>query len=560
MAYRSSLNLSSINKSLKSLSANISDARKSAQNVGQTILDTNRQKRKAISRNSSLFRRRREAARRKEREDIVEASTITGAVNRTKTAVVNSSKGFLGRILDFLGTLLVGWAIINLPNIIKMAENLMKRMKEYFLVLEDFKSGLQEFLITFGDTVGQVTSSISNFDFISTARIMRTQMGKMKTSFERMENSLNRALTMLRQDAYKILGIDPPEEETTESEGSENEGRTSGQVKGSGTRTGTREERAMLDAIAFAEGTRDQVDNGYRTHYGFSTFDDYSKHPDKPITAGKYTSTAAGRYQFLTTTWNGYAKKLGLKDFSPMNQDLAAIAYAKDLGVTQALLKKEGMSAEVSRRLGRAWAAMAGSNLGQGTKSLASIQKAYEASLGAQPKQANTPPPAPLPQNKNGIVYLPGGKYALFGGQRYSVDPNNPEDLLYPEDGRTTPSQNELDYASKQAQKASNVKQTPVSEPKNLPTKTNRKASDPFFDPRTGGTLKPGMKVDVKKSYASEIAMARKKRPTNVVIIKEKEFINKPVPLPSGTPMENVLNNGTVAMVNNTNRALNGIG
>jgi len=273
MAYRSSLNLSSINKSLKSLSANISDARKSAQNVGQTILDTNRQKRKAISRNSSLFRRRREAVRRKEREDIVEASTITGAVNRTKTAVINSSKGFLGRILDFLGTLLVGWAIINLPNIIKMAENLMNRMKEYFLVLEDFKSGLQEFLITFGDTVGQVTSSISNFDFISTARIMRTQMGKMKTSFERMENSLNRALTMLRQDAYKILGIDPPEEETTESEGSENEGRTSGQVKGSGTRTGTREERAMLDAIAFAEGTRDQVDNGYRTHFGFDTFD-----------------------------------------------------------------------------------------------------------------------------------------------------------------------------------------------------------------------------------------------------------------------------------------------
>jgi hypothetical protein len=68
------------------------------------------------------------------------------------------------------------------------------------------------------------------------------------------------------------------------------------------------------------------------------------------------------------------------------------------------------------------------------------------------------------------------------------------------------------------------------------------------------------MKVDVKKSYASEIAMARKKRPTNVVIIKEKEFINKPVPLPGGTPMENILNSGTVAMVNNTNRALNGIG
>lgn len=559
MAYRSSLNLSGINKSLKSVNASLNNARKSAQNVGQTILDANRQKRKAISKNSSLFRRRREAARRKEREDLVEASSISGAVNRSRTAIFNSSKGFLGRILDFLGTLLVGWALINLPNIIKMAEALMKRMKDYFIVLEEFKSGLQEFLITFGETAEQITTSISNFDFISTARIMRTQMGKLKTSFERMENSLGKALNMLRQDAYKILGIDPPEEETPENEGSENEGRTSGQVKGSGTRTGTREERAMLDAIAFAEGTRDQVDDGYRTHYGFSTFDDYSKHPDKAITAGRYTSTAAGRYQFLTTTWNGYAKKLGLKDFSPINQDLAAIAYAKDLGVTQALLKKEGMSAEVSRRLGRAWAAMAGSNLGQGTKSLASIQQAYEASLGAQPKPT-TPPPRALPQNQNGIVYLPGGKYALFGGQRYSVDPNNPEDLLYPEDGRTTPSQNELDYASKQAQKASGIKQGPIADPKTLPTKTNRKASDPFFDPRTGGTLKPGMKVDIKKNYSENLYAFRKQRPRDVFIIKEKEFITQRLPMPGANPMENQLNAGSIAMVNNTSRALNGIG
>ena len=347
------------------------------------------------------------------------------------------------------------------------------------------------------------------------------------------------------------------QEETPENGGSENEGRTSGQVKGSGTRTGTREERAMLDAIAFAEGTRDQVDNGYRTHFGFDTFDDYSKHPDIVKRAGGYESTAAGRYQFLTTTWNRFAKRLGLKDFSPINQDLAAIAYAKDLGVTQALLKKEGMSAEVSRRLGRAWAGMAGSNLNQPQKSLASIQKAYEASLGAQPKPT-TPPPAPLPQNKNGIVYLPGGKYALFGGQRYSVDPNNPEDLLYPEDGRTTPSQNELDYASKQAQKASGIKQVkqePIAEPK-----TNRKASDPFFDPRTGGTLKPGMKVDIKKSYSENLYAFRKQRPRDVFIIKEKEFITQRLPMPGANPMENQLNTGSIAMVNNTSRALNGIG
>ena len=148
----------------------------------------------------------------------------------------------------------------------------------------------------------------------------------------------------------------------------------------------------------------------------------------------------------------------------------------------------------------------------------------------------------------------------MFGGQRYSVDPNNPEDLLYPEDGRTTPSQNELDYASKQAQKASGIKQTPIAEPKTLPTKTNRKASEPFFDPRTGGTLKPGMKVDIKKSYSENLYAFRKQRPRDVFIIKEKEFITQRLPMPSANPMENQLNTGSIAMVNNTSRALNGIG
>ena len=129
MAYRSSLNVSSINKSLSGLNKSLLAARESAKNVNTTIVQSTKEKRKSFSSSIKAFNQRREAARRKEREDLVEASTVKGAISRSTTSVASSTRGFLGRIMDFLGTLLVGWAITNLPNIIKMAQSLIKRMQ-----------------------------------------------------------------------------------------------------------------------------------------------------------------------------------------------------------------------------------------------------------------------------------------------------------------------------------------------------------------------------------------------------------------------------------------------
>lgn len=82
-------------------------------------------------------------------------------------------------------------------------------------------------------------------------------------------------------------------------------------------------QRALLDTIAGTESP------DYNTIYGGKKFDSYAAHPGVAVpigsgpNAGK-TSSAAGRYQFLGSTWNNQAQKLGLKDFSPENQDLAA--------------------------------------------------------------------------------------------------------------------------------------------------------------------------------------------------------------------------------------------
>lgn len=94
--------------------------------------------------------------------------------------------------------------------------------------------------------------------------------------------------------------------------------------------------RAILDTIAGTESP------GYDIMYGGVRFNNgFKDHPRQShlITsgpnAGKYT-TAAGRYQFLTTTWDATVKAYNeqnpndkITDFSPENQDKAALFLAQ---------------------------------------------------------------------------------------------------------------------------------------------------------------------------------------------------------------------------------------
>ena len=81
---------------------------------------------------------RREAVRRREQEDLIEAGRVPGILRRTSKVIGSSTKGFLGRIMDFLGTILVGWMVTNLPVIIDAVQDLTGRIQQAAGVLKNW--------------------------------------------------------------------------------------------------------------------------------------------------------------------------------------------------------------------------------------------------------------------------------------------------------------------------------------------------------------------------------------------------------------------------------------
>ena len=137
--------------------------------------------------------------------------------------------------------------------------------------------------------------------------------------------------------------------------------------------------RAFMDTLAYAEGTRER----YNYIFTFVTFNAYGDHPRKKICSGGLCSTAAGRYQFLSKTWDGLAPGLGLPDFTPPSQEKAGLELIRRAGAYNVVLKSskyENFTAALGK-LNGIWASLPGSPYGQPTHSTAALWKVYKAAL-----------------------------------------------------------------------------------------------------------------------------------------------------------------------------------
>ena len=146
--------------------------------------------------------------------------------------------------------------------------------------------------------------------------------------------------------------------------------------------------KAFLKMIRWAEGT-DGVD-GYRTQYTGAKFNDFSDHPRVILCAEfegeKLCSNASGAYQFKDDTYDEKAKKLKLKDFSPKNQDLAAIDLLNDVDAI-ALIEKDDIAGAIAKA-SPIWASLPKYDgdlhgaYGQSVKPMKSLLQRFKENLG----------------------------------------------------------------------------------------------------------------------------------------------------------------------------------
>jgi len=126
----------------------------------------------------------------------------------------------------------------------------------------------------------------------------------------------------------------------------------------------TKKEKALLDVIAFAEGTG----NEYNIIYCYRRFKDYSKHPNIVVCCSGICSTSAGRYQFLYRTWKRVAKILDLKSFNSRQQDIAAMYLVSEKEVNPNKIETYCDFYLAVNRLNTTWASLPNSPYGQPTR------------------------------------------------------------------------------------------------------------------------------------------------------------------------------------------------
>ena len=241
---RSSLNLNKINRSFDGLRDSIKGASDISESISTNLDESIKVDRQRISMSSRMFARKRDLLRRRSKEELLEASGISGSIRNTGRVIKKTTRGFLGRILDFVGKVLIGWLFLNLPKIIKLSQDLVKRMKGYFDILTGFTQNVTLFFTGFQNNLKEIGEKLSAIDFDTSLKQVTDFMIRVRDSFTRITLGTIKAINkfvgstedeMARQigpefyEMYKRLsgkGTDEEDddEEETDTEGGEDDG------------------------------------------------------------------------------------------------------------------------------------------------------------------------------------------------------------------------------------------------------------------------------------------------------------------------------------------------
>ena len=187
---KSSISIDSIRKSIGKFKDGIVKSNSTASDIVKTTNRNNIFSRKLISKDNEFFSKRREAARRRQREDELEASSVSGVTKRQGNIVSRSTKGFLGRILDLLGIVLIGWFLNTLPKIIEKIKGFINLIRKVVGVLTGFVEGIGDFLTLFGTGIQNAIDSLPFVDVMFLKKQNEENLDSTEGNLIRTSNDL----------------------------------------------------------------------------------------------------------------------------------------------------------------------------------------------------------------------------------------------------------------------------------------------------------------------------------------------------------------------------------
>mgnify|MGYP001219062534 FL=1 len=164
---KSSISIDSIRSSTTNFSKGLSRTNILARDLVTQTRATNLFNSRKTAKDNEYFRKRRENIRRKNREDELESSSVSGVVKKEGNLITRSTKGFLGRILDFFGVVLIGWFVTTLPKILDAFTSLINRVKKFTALLTGFVEGIRDFFTGITDGIKTALEGLPKFDFDS---------------------------------------------------------------------------------------------------------------------------------------------------------------------------------------------------------------------------------------------------------------------------------------------------------------------------------------------------------------------------------------------------------
>jgi len=194
---KSSMNIGVISKGANVFVKALSRSRKISQDIAKSTNDDNKVQRRVLVDEASWFRRRRQAVLKREKENEIEAAGVGGAMKTQGKVMSSSTKGFLGRILDVFGILLLGWMIRYLPRLIKGISTLIKTIQTAVTFFTEAINVPLNFVMGIGQGLANVLEQITPFDFSPQEQEIRKGMEDIDGGLNLVDREIGSAFRTL---------------------------------------------------------------------------------------------------------------------------------------------------------------------------------------------------------------------------------------------------------------------------------------------------------------------------------------------------------------------------